>query len=98
MPDNTTQDDLSLLEDPSLSQPVSESQVTDQDLSTEDLIDNGVPVESVEQDAAGVQELEHEIANPAHEETIDERIAQEVPEPGSAIVPPTASGAANQDL
>lgn len=66
----------------------SESDVTDEDLSSADLIDDGMAQEDVEPDPIGRSELLDDLGEPAGDETIEERLRQEVPDPDSAIVPP----------
>lgn len=81
-------DETELIEQANEELLASESEVTDEDLSAADLLDDGVPPEDVEPDAIGRRELQEDLTEPAGEETIDERLQQEVPEPGSGIVPP----------
>ena len=57
------------------------------DLSVEDLIQDGALPEDLEHGNMGRREYEADLSDPAHEDTIDERIRQEEPEEGSAIVP-----------
>lgn len=60
------------------------SEIAAEDLSTEDLVDDGVPVELLEQDPEGIEEFNRDLADPSHRDTIEERLAQEEPdqEPG----------------
>lgn len=81
-------DETELIEQANDELRASESEVTDEDLSASDLLDEGVAPEDVEPDAIGRSELQDDFREPAGEETIDDRIRQEVPDPDSAIVPP----------
>lgn len=82
------EDETEIIEEANEELLASESEVTDEDLSSSDLIDEGVPPEDVEPDAIGRRELQDDLLEPAGEETIDERLRQEIPDPDSAIVPP----------
>lgn len=64
-----------------------ESAVTDQDLSTDDLFNNGALPEDLQHGNMGRREYEADLMDPTHEDTIDDRIRQEVPEEGSDVVP-----------
>lgn len=63
------------------------SEVTDEDLSSQDLLHNEVPPEDIEQDRAGVRDYQADMVEPGQDDTIDERIRQEEPEPGHDVVP-----------
>jgi len=75
-------------------------EVTAQDLGTQDLVDDGADPalatpgddEQVANRAAGVLPVDEVLHTdePRSEETIEERIQQEVPDPTSDIVPPDA--------
>lgn len=64
----------------------------DQDLSTDDLIQDGALPEDLEHGNMGRHEYEADFAEPGHEDTIDERIRQEIPEEGSDVVPGEVAG------
>lgn len=68
---------------------VVESEVTEEDMSSDDLIQDGLAPEAIEQDPAGIRATEDDLVSPGHEDTIDERVLQEEPEPGHDVVPRT---------
>lgn len=53
-----------------------------EDLSTTDLLNDGALPEDLEQSNIGRREAEADMMDPAHDDTIDERIRQEQPEEG----------------
>lgn len=61
---------------------------TADDLSTDDLIQDGTPIEALESSNRGRREYEADLADPGHEDTIEERMRQEEPEPGFDVVQP----------
>lgn len=85
-------ENLDLQEQADAEQPYGE--VTVEDLSTEDLIDDGADLSTDlgdPDDLAGNIPVDHEIdLDPDSRETIDDRIRQEEPDPTSDIVPPDA--------
>lgn len=56
------------------------SEVTDEDLSTADLMDNDVPPEDLEHGNMGRHTYQADMAEPGEQDTIDSRIRQEEPE------------------
>lgn len=65
--------------------------VASEDLSANDLINDGVPIEDIEPANMGRRAMDNDFAHPQEEDTIDERMRQEIPEEGSAIVAPTGT-------
>ncbi|WP_203566492.1 hypothetical protein [Aestuariimicrobium ganziense] len=65
-----------------------QSDVTTEDLSTDDLIDNGALPEDLERSQFGAREAAQDMVDPSHDDTIDERVRQEEYDPNSAVVPP----------
>lgn len=56
-----------------------------QDLSVDDLFQEGALPEDIEHGNMGRREYEADLIDPAHQDTIDERLRQEEPEDGSAL-------------
>lgn len=75
-----TDEDVTLLREAASDGLTVESEVTAEDLSSDDLINNGLLPEDIEQDAVGVRETEADLLDPGHQDTIDERIRQEEPD------------------
>lgn len=80
-------EELELVEEGNEELSFTDSEVTDEDLSTSDLYANGALPEDLEHGQMGRHEYEADLADPAHEDTIDERVRQEVPEEGFDVVP-----------
>ncbi len=68
------------------------SVVTDEDLSTGDLLHNEVSPEDLERDPSGIRRFEADRAEPGQQDTIEDRIRQEEPEPDHDVVPRRATG------
>lgn len=64
-----------------------ESEVMEEDLSSDDRIQDGALPEDLEQSNIGQREFVEDQADPSRQATIDSRIRQEEPEPGFDVVP-----------
>lgn len=86
-PNELTPEDEKLIEQAEQQVAPTASEVTTEDLSSSDLLANDVPIENIEQDPSGVLAFNDDLAEPAHEDTIEERILQEEPDPGADTLP-----------
>lgn len=77
---NPSDEDVTLLRDATDEALTVESEVTAEDLSSDDLINNGALPEDLELDKSGIREVDADLADPSREDTIDERIRQEEPD------------------
>lgn len=93
------EEEIELIEEAAGDLRTTESEVTEEDLSSADLIDDGALPEDLEQDNVGVREVEADLEDPARQDTIDARVRQEEPEPGFDVVPePGGSGDVGDEI
>lgn len=86
-PNELSREDAELLEQAEQQVNPTSSQVTTEDLSSDDLLANEVAPADLEQDRSGIRDFQADLAQPERRDSIEERLDQEEPDPDSDIVP-----------
>lgn len=86
-PNELSREDAELLEQAEQQVNPTSSQVTTEDLSSDDLLANEVAPADLEQDRSGIRDFQTDLAQPERRDSIEERLDQEEPDPDSDIVP-----------
>ncbi|MBO1029725.1 hypothetical protein IPV09_00040 [Tessaracoccus sp. SD287] len=86
-PNELSREDAELLEQAEQQVNPTSSEVTTEDLSSDDLLANEVAPADLEQDRSGIRDFQADLAQPERRDSIEERLDQEEPDPDSDIVP-----------
>ena len=86
-PNELSREDAELLEQAEQQVNPTSSEVTTEDLSSDDLLANEVAPADLEQDRSGIRDFQADLAAPERRDSIEERLDQEEPDPDSDIVP-----------
>lgn len=86
-PNELSREDAELLEQAEQQVNPTSSQVTTEDLSSDDLLANEVAPADLEQDRSGIRDFQADLAQPERRDSIEERLDQEEADPDSDIVP-----------
>ena len=86
-PNELSREDAELLEQAEQQVNPTSSEVTSEDLSSDDLLANEVAPADLEQDRSGLRDFQEDLVEPQHRDSIEERLRQEEPDPDADIVP-----------